>query len=73
MLDADADPQWSCFLYSIAKEGHELLLRICDGDQLLTNLEEAQGTCKYRRWEWSVTVSHLFPSFPIAPPSHRIS
>lgn len=29
--DADADPQWSCFLYSFAKEAANFLLRICDG------------------------------------------
>lgn len=34
MLDADADLQWSCFLYFIAKDDRELLLRICDVDRL---------------------------------------
>lgn len=72
MVNSDADPQWSCFLYFVAKEAHELLLQVCDGDSLPRALK-AQGTSRYRRWEWGVTVSHLFPSFPLAPPSHRMS
>lgn len=76
MMNADADLQWSCFLYFIAKDGRELLLRIFDGNRLLTTLEKGKGYIQVPPVGvgcLGVTVSHLFPSFPIAPPSHRMS
>lgn len=56
-------------------EAGELLLRICDGDRLImTTSREGTGyMSQYRRWEWGVTVSHLFPSFPTAPSTQPIT